>query len=101
MRMGRPMKYKAFLKILDDDGLYGAATIVHNGVAHGLLEKVMDEDCISKTLAMRRIRITFGVFTRNHGFPRTGDGWAPTIPGCMAQLGWTGKRWKHAAGLET
>ena len=89
--VGRPMKYRHYLTILDDDTLYSPASIVDWGVAHGLMEPNLSED--ERKDIRRKIRHTLARFSKNHQFPDDGEG----LVGMYGQApirAWTGRTWK-------
>ncbi len=96
--VGRPMKYRHYLTILEDDVVYTPATIVDNGVAHGFRLPPVSK-MAERELARLRIRHTLARFTKNHGFPFEGDGWV-IMRGQAPLRGWFGWRWKNALPLE-
>ena len=92
--VGRPMKYKHFLLVLEDEKIYCPATIVLNGEKHGLFSSDLEPEQLRKQKV--RIRHTFARFSANHGFPRQGDGLSSDfVDGQAPQRGWLGSRWKQ------
>ncbi len=90
-RIGRPMKYKKFLLILEDDQVYTPAAIVRNGETRGLLGSQLEGEALQR--ARLRIRHTLSRFSKNHFFPRRGDGLVE-LEGQSPTPGWLGSRWK-------
>jgi len=90
--VGRPLKYKDFIAILEDEVIYSPATIVNNGEAFGLLDRDLSEADLKQVRT--RIRHTLARFSTNHGFPQTGDGWV-ILKGQPPIRGWKGKLWKR------
>jgi len=90
-RIGRPLKYKAFLIELEDDEVYTPAKIVRCGEERGLFRHLNGE-----ALAKARVRVrhTLSRFRANHFFPEEGDGMV-RIQGQSPTPGWYGKRWKE------
>ncbi len=92
-RPGRPMKYRHFIEILDDDTVYSPAAIYEWGKEQGLVDKNLAKEEEQKLKL--RIRHTMARFSANHQFPRKGDGMV-LMKGQSAVIGWSGKRWKGA-----
>ncbi len=90
--IGRPMKYRQFLTILEDEKVYTPATIVRLGEAKGLIDPEL-EGAERKKVKMK-IRHSLARFSSNHFFPMAGDGWV-TLKGQPPLRGWFGKRWKN------
>jgi hypothetical protein len=97
-RLGRPLKYKAFLEALEDDTVYTPATIVQLGLAKGLFPNSLNQEQLKESKL--RVRHTLSRFSSNHEFPFKGDGFA-TIEGQPPLRGWYGFRWKMAADIPT
>lgn len=96
-RLGRPLKYKEIIEALNPNELYSAAKIVRFAEASEMLNDHLEEDLPPEAaldLAKRRIRITLGRFSSNHGFPRRGDG-TVRLKGQPPVRGWYGKRWQE------
>lgn len=91
--VGRPMKYRDFLDILEEDAIYLPATIVDHGIKHGLVELFQDLEQAKKNRL--KIRHTLARFAKNHGFPEEGDG-SIKMPGQTSMPGWFGWRWQAA-----
>ncbi len=91
--VGRPMKYKHFLTILEDKVVYTPAKIVSHGEDHGLMNPL--PEAIDPKRQRLRIRHTLARFSANHKFPKQGDGWV-YISGQPPMRGWFGWRWKKA-----
>ena len=89
--LGRPMKYRKFIEILEDNEVYTAGTILKLGLEHGLLAELGSPEENNK--ARIRIRHALARFKSNHNFPRDGDG-SVTVPGQAPIPGWFGQRWK-------
>lgn len=94
-KRGRPMKYAHFLMTLEDSKIYSAATIVRNGERLGFFPKGLKGDALKE--AKTRVRMALGRLSSNRHFPYEGDGFL-RIKGQPPVRGWTGKRWKAAAG---
>ena len=100
-QVGRPLKYRQLLDILDDDTLYSPGSIARNGEEKGLLPTM-------PTVAERNyrrllIRHTLARFVFNHHFPKLGkggDGLVKLIGQAPAQ-GWFGATWKAALPQQT
>jgi hypothetical protein len=90
--IGRPMKYKVLIELLDDDQLYSPGAIASFAVNSGYIEESSPEQV---KVEKRRIRIALVQFVRNHGFPTTGDGLIK-VKGQALTVGYYGKRWKEA-----
>ena len=88
--VGRPLKYKHFILLLEDDALYTPAAIVTNGQEKGLTVPPPGAD-----RTRLRIRHTLARFAINHAFPHDGDGLL-RLPGQAATPAWFGWRWKNA-----
>ena len=89
-RLGRPLKYADFFKILELKDLYAPRTIVELGEAQGLfgLEKFREDGAPEKVrMAMNRYA--------HKSMPSKEDGWIEEEgqPMCRAWYGW---RWKDA-----
>lgn len=82
-----------FLLILKDDEIHTPASIVRHGERQGLIDSSQPKNTLS--LERRRIRHSLGGFSRNHYFPKAGDGWV-AIQGQAPSCGWFGWRWKKA-----
>ena len=91
--IGRPMKYKHFITILDDETVYSPASIVRLGEKQGLIDPDLDE--AQRKKERLRIRHTLARFSQNHQFSQEGDGLV-MIKGQTPTRGWFGKRWKAA-----
>ena len=91
--IGRPMKYRPFLEILEDDQVYTPATIVRNGMDHGLMDTRLKGEALRKQKL--KIRHALARYSSNHFFPKKGDGYVDNIPGQPPSRGWLGKRWKE------
>lgn len=90
--IGRPMKYRQFIEILEEDQVYTPAAIVRHGEAHGLLNGVQKGTARQK--ARLRVRHSMARFSANHFFPKEGDGMV-LQRGQPPQRGWYGRRWKE------
>lgn len=93
-RVGRPMKYGAYIDALDDDEVYSPASIVDNGISHGIFPKGLQKDQAKQE--RMRIRHALARFADNHAFPDEQDGLV-RLRGQAKTPGWFGWRWKHAA----
>jgi len=91
-RVGRPRKYGYLIDRLDPHEIYSAASIARLAREIGFIEEGLDED--EKATRHRRIRIAMSIFSRNHQFPKMGDGMVE-IPGKAAVCGWYGWRWQR------
>ncbi len=91
--VGRPMKYKHYLTILENKVVYTPAKIVSHGEENGLMNSSLEED--DRKRERLRIRHTLARFSANHKFPKEGDGWVD-IRGQPLMRGWFGWRWKKA-----
>ena len=91
--VGRPMKYRHFVLILEDETLYCPATIVEHASRHGLVSSSGRQE-EGKKLRIR-IRHTLARFSKNHQFPEMGDGLV-VMRGQAPQRAWFGWRWKKA-----
>ena len=90
-QIGRPMKYGAFLLILEDNVLYSPAGVAINAEKHGMLPTNMSrEDLINQR---RRVRHSLNRYRINHNFPDEGDG-RIKIGGQAGATAWFGRRWK-------
>ncbi len=92
MSRGRPMKYDALLRVLEEEDLYCAASIVNNA----LKVKVWRIDNYSWESVQRqkmRVRHSLARYSTNHKFPFVGDGLV-FMKGQAPQRGWYGWRWK-------
>ena len=98
--IGRPMKYKDLIEMLDDDQLYSPGAIASFAMTSGYLS---ESDPNRVKVEKRRIRISLVQFVRNHGFPPKGDGLIK-VKGQALTVGYFGSRWKKAVrpptGLE-
>jgi len=92
-RVGRPLKYRHLLDILEDDTLYSPGSIVRNGEQKGLLPSV--RSVVERNLRRLRIRHTFARFVVNHKFPQPGEGLVKLV-GQAPVPGWFGATWKAA-----
>ncbi len=90
--IGRPMKYRAFLEILDDATIYTPTTILRLGESRGLLEPSNDPEELKKQRI--RVRHALARYSSNHFFPNRGDGFV-CMKGQAPIRGWTGERWKR------
>ena len=90
--IGRPMKYKQFLLILEDQEIYTPATIVRFGRSKQLFDPDLGEAASKK--AGLKIRHTLARLSTNRQFPHQGDGWV-SIRGQPPLRGWFGWRWKE------
>jgi len=86
--IGRPQKYANILMALDDHDLYTPASITWEAVIRGFIE--------DNPTAKQRVRITLSRLSRNHQFPRKGDGQV-SLRGQAPTVGWWGHRWKNYA----
>lgn len=82
--MGRPRKYDAFLRILDDNRVYTPAAIAAVGILAGLAR---EKDKL-------KVRTAFGHFRKRYRFPNSGDGFIDQSG--QPVRGWKGWRWKLA-----
>ena len=90
--IGRPMKYRKFITILDDEEVYTPATIVRFGEERGLLDTKLPKEKLQEQRL--KIRHALARYSSNHFFPRKGDGWVD-LRGQPPHRGWFGKRWKE------
>ncbi len=88
---GRPMKYRHYIEILEDERIYTPATIVDHGIAHGLFPIDLKESA-GQSLRLK-IRHALSRLSLNRGFPRIGDGLV-FVDGQAPSRGWYGFRWK-------
>ncbi len=88
--MGRPRKYEAILKVLEDGKLYSPAGVARFAEENGLLEGANEK---ARTQSRQRVRISMGRWANRNEFPDEGDGLL-TIPGQAPTPGWFGWRWK-------
>ena len=99
-RVGRPLKYRHLIDILEDDTLYSPASIVRNGEEKGLLP-VPDGDVPfspadqERSEQAMRIRHSLARFADNHKFPRPSEGFVKLF-GQAPAPGWFGATWKAA-----
>ncbi len=91
--IGRPMKYRRFITMLEDEKIYCPATIVRLGEEKGLFNPDLDKERLKKV--KMKVRHSLARFSSNHMFPRDGDGHVERIHGQPPLRGWTGKRWKE------
>ena len=91
--IGRPMKYKEIIMLLDNNELYTPASIAAFAEKIGF---VRGGDNKARRLDKQRIRISLGRFSNNHEFPDEGDGMV-LLWGQAPTPGWFGWRWKEAA----
>ena len=91
-QVGRPLKYRQLLDILDDATIYSPGSIVRNGEEKGLLPPLGPADQSQRRL---RIRHTLCRYAVNHKFPRPGEGWVK-LDGQAPVPGWYGDTWKAA-----
>ena len=89
--IGRPLKYRHIVALLEDNEVYTPATIANLAEALGQLDP-----CAPLRLAKQRVRITMGRYANNHDFPKEGDD-RVTIRGQAPTPGWFGWRWKALA----
>ena len=91
--IGRPMKYRTYLEVLEDEEVYSPSTIVTNGISKGLLDTRLK----GKALKLEKLKIRHALarYSANHFFPKMGDGYIDDIPGQAPIRGWLGKRWKE------
>lgn len=89
--IGRPMKYREFLEILEDDKVYAPSTILILGESKGLLE--MTDDAQEMRNKRMRVRHALARYSANHLFSNRGDGLV-FLKGQSPIRGWFGKRWK-------
>jgi len=89
--VGRPLKYRALLDILEDEKIYSPATIARLGEELGLVETEVPHPELMDQRVL--IRHTLARYRVNHGFPEEGDGHV-RIRGQGTSAGWTGERWK-------
>lgn len=99
--IGRPMRYRRFLELLDDNEVYVPATIARTGESAGLFKRqggLFKNDLKGRALdeAKLRVRHSLARFSSNHQFPLEGDGYV-YLPGQAPIRGWYGWRWKEAA----
>ena len=92
-KVGRPMKYKHFILMLEEDGLFTPAAIADDGENKGFVQPFIDGDNYGEV--RRRIRHTLARLSQNHDFPKEGDGMI-NREGQQPQRGWYGWRWKMA-----
>jgi hypothetical protein len=90
--IGRPMKYKDLIEMLDDDQLYSPGAIASFAVSSSYIDEFEPEQL---KVEKRRIRIALVQFVRNHGFPPKGDGLIK-VKGQALTVGYFGSRWKDA-----
>ena len=89
IRRGRPMKYADWIRVLDNETIYAASSVVRFGEEKGLFERedFRYEDRI-------KVRNSLNQFASNH-FAGETDGIASTEAGITLK-GWYGWRWKTA-----
>ncbi len=87
--MGRQLKYRFIIELLEEDVLYTSGSISRIALERGL---VPDEDLIR---GKRRIRVAMANYVKAHEFPRDGDG-IVFLKGQSPTPGWFGWRWKAA-----
>lgn len=94
-KIGRPLKYKYIILLLDPQAIYSAASIAAFARNNGLLGGYTKATLSKK---YTRVRITLGRLSRDHGFPKYGDGLVQA-PGQPSFPGWCGWRWQKAVGI--
>lgn len=89
-RPGRPAKYHKFLSLLEDNQIYTPSAIARLALA---TDEFSDLDDEQTKLIRLKMRHSLARASKNHGFPREGDG-AFLQPGQAVTQGWKGSRWK-------
>lgn len=87
---GRPRKYEAILRSLEDGELYSPAKVARYAEEKGLIR---GEDAKSLALERQRVRIAMGRWANLKEFPDDGDGLV-CLKGQAPIPGWFGWRWK-------
>ena len=90
MKAGRPLKYREYLRQLDNNSLYCPSTIVAAGQG-----RLMSEVAVNDRARLRqRIRHTLNCLARSRHFPERGDGQVKSGPKQRYCPAWHGSRWK-------
>ncbi len=90
---GRPLKYVCYLKLLNEEDVYSAGSVVQLGFAHGLVEPGLSRE--AKKNYQIKVRHALSHLTVRHGFPNEGDGWV-RLKGQPPTVAWYGARWQAA-----
>ena len=91
MKVGRPLKYLDYLRLLDNETLYCPSSIAAAGLEAGLMSQVAKPD---RARLRQRIRLTLGRLARSRDFPEQGDGQVKPSPKQCYYPAWRGSRWK-------